>query len=85
MAPLGNVALINPCISVGLAKVKVCAVLSEMKTLLELMLVFPDWVRGGLEGMTGSALVPELGLVGVTGGGALDLQTDGCPLQVYPA
>lgn len=56
-----------------------------MKTLLELMLVFPDWVRGGLEGMTGSALVPELGLVGVTGGGALDLQTDGCPLQVYPA
>ena len=41
--PVGKVAWMKLCISVGLAKVKVGVVFRVMNTLLELMLVVPDW------------------------------------------
>ena len=75
------------CISVGLLKVKVGLVFKEMKTLFELMFALPTCDRAG------SPTGAELELVsGVRGGGgaagvgvgAVDLQTDGCPLQMYP-
>jgi hypothetical protein len=41
LGPEGKLLLMKPCISVGLAKVKVSLVLRVMKTLLELMFVVP--------------------------------------------
>ncbi len=77
------------CISVGLAKVKVGFVWRVMKTLFELMFTLPTWVRVAPEELIGS---PPGGVTGgiTTGGitgvgvGVTGLQTDGCPLQVYP-
>jgi hypothetical protein len=71
----------KPCISVGFGKVNVCAVFREMKTLLEFIFIFPNWVKeASAEGGTG---LLELGFdagvgagVGV-GVGAVDLQTEG--------
>jgi hypothetical protein len=76
----------KPCISVGLLKVKVVAVLRVMKTLLELMLVLPLWVRAGPEGITGVLFLLTGGITVVLGvvGAAVDLQTEGCPLQANP-
>lgn len=69
----------------GLAKVKVWLVLKEMKTLLELMLVVPNWERAAAAGVgagVGVGVVVVF-LAGV-GAGVLDLQTEGCPLQINP-
>jgi hypothetical protein len=61
-----------------------------MKTLLELILTLPTWVRvdpEGLGGSTGGVTtggVTTGGVTGVTGSGLINLQTDGCPLQAYP-
>jgi len=59
-----------------------------MKTLFELMLTLPTWVRLDPEGLgvgvgmtTGGTTT---GVTGVTGSGVIDLQTDGCPLHAYP-
>lgn len=66
-----------------------------MKTLLELMFTLPTWVSVAPEGLTGgvgiglttggvtTGGVTTGGVTGV-GVGVTDLQTDGCPLQVYP-
>ena len=66
-----------------------------MKTLFELMLTLPTWVRVDPEGLgvgmgstTGGVTtggVTTGGMTGVTGSGVINLQTDGCPLQAYPA
>lgn len=84
LGPLGNVACRKDCISVGFAKVKVVLVLRVMKTLLELMLTVPTWDSAAEAGMTtgGSVLVVVL-VVGVAGV-AVDLQTEGWPLQTNP-
>ena len=68
-----------------------------MKTLLELMLTLPTWVRVDPEGLgvgvgsttggvtTGGVTTGGVtGATGVTGVGLINLQTDGCPLQAYP-
>ena len=65
-----------------------------MKTLLELMLTLPTWVRVDPEGLgvgvgstTGGVTTGGVitgGVTGVTGSGLINLQTDGCPLQAYP-
>lgn len=81
--PEGKVAWMKLCISVGFAKVKVWLVLRVMNTLLELMLVVPSWARAALAGVGAGVGVGVGTGVGV-GAGAVDLQTDGCPEQVYP-
>jgi hypothetical protein len=43
LGPLAKLDFMKVCMSVGLAKVKVGLVLRVMNTLLELMLVLPDW------------------------------------------
>lgn len=66
---------------------KVWLVLKEMKTLLELMLVVPNWARaaavGGVVMFVGGFLGVVVLAAGV-GAGVLDLQTEGCPLQINP-
>ena len=42
LAPLGKSALMKDCISVGFAKLKVGLVFRVTKTLLELIVAFPD-------------------------------------------
>ena len=81
LGPEGKVAWMKLCISVGFAKVKVWLVLRVMNTLLELMLVVPSWARAALAGVgVGVGVGTGVG----AGAGAVDLQTDGCPEQVYP-
>lgn len=67
-----------------------------MKTLLELMLTLPTWVRLDPEGLVGTTggvrtggvttggVTGVTGATGVTGVGLINLQTDGCPLHAYP-
>jgi hypothetical protein len=80
----------NPCIYVGLANVNVCPVFRETKTLFEFIFTFPNWakafsVEGGI-GLLGLGTGVGAGVgAGVGDGvGAVDLQTEGYPLQVYP-
>lgn len=51
-----------------------------MKTLFEFMLVVPVWAKAEAAGEGEGAGVG----LGDGGAGARDLQTDGCPEQVYP-
>jgi hypothetical protein len=87
---LGKLALMKLCMSVGLLKVKVGLVARVIKTLLELIDVFPDCCRAALtvdELMVGIAGVAgtTTGAAGVIGvAGVLDWQTDGCPAHEYP-
>ena len=83
LGPAGKVAWMKLCISVGFANVKVWLVLRVMKTLLELMLVVPSWVRAALAGV-GAGVGVGVGTGVGAGAGAVDLHTDGCPEQVYP-
>lgn len=86
LGPEGKEVWMKDCISVGLLKVKVGFVCRVMKTLLELILADPTWTRGaapaGAVGVEGPG-VGGVG-VGVGVGGAVDLQTEGCPEQAYP-
>ena len=88
LGPLGKEAWIKLCIWVGLLKVKVGLVCRVMKTLLELMLALPTWTRGaapaGAVGVLGVEGVEGAEGVGTEGVGAVDVQTEGCPEQVYP-
>lgn len=87
LGPEGKVAWMKLCISVGFAKVKVWLVLRVMNTLLELMFVVPSWARAALTAGVEVEVVVVVVDVGVATGvdtGVLDLQTDGCPEQVYP-
>lgn len=87
LAPEGKVAVMKLCISVGFAKVKVWLVLRVMNTLLELMFVVPSWARAALVAVVGvvvDGFVVDVVFVVVVGVGVVDLQTDGCPEQVYP-
>ena len=90
LVPEGNYALMKLCISVGLPNVKVGLVLSEIKTLLEFMLVAPTCDSAGspagtelLAGLAGAGVEFVAGLAGA-GVGAVDLQTEGCPLHTNP-
>lgn len=76
----------NPCIYVGLANVNVCPVFRETKTLFEFIFTFPNWVKAfSVEGGIGLlGLGAGVGAGVGDGVGAVDLQTEGCPLQVYP-
>lgn len=70
-----------------MAKVKVWLVLREMKTLLELMLVVPNWASAAVVVLVFVVVVFVVGVVVVflTGvAGVLDLQTEGWPLQINP-
>ena len=67
---------------------KVGLVFSVMNTLLELIVVFPDWYNGFKEVTEVLGVGAGVGATGVviTGatGAAVERQTEGCPEQIHP-